>query len=259
MGDDDFEMPREVAVAWGIGEGPRRGRKPRLDLDRITAAAIAVADAEGLAAVSMTRVAADLGASPMSLYRYVQSKDELVQFMADAALGCPQIPDSLAGDWRSNLTEWTKGVSASFRRHPWISEIPTSRLPAMPRNVAWMDYALRILADTPLSYPERLSVIVLLTGHARNEATTSTQLARGQADAGHTREGADDVYAKTMNAVVDPERFPALRAVVDDYMLAPAAGTDPPAEDAIFLFALDRILDGIETLIERRHRKSQPR
>ncbi len=64
MGDDGFEMPREVATAWGIGEGSRRGRKPRFDLERITAAAIAVADAEGLAAVSMTASPAISGPAP---------------------------------------------------------------------------------------------------------------------------------------------------------------------------------------------------
>ncbi|MFD2795887.1 TetR/AcrR family transcriptional regulator [Promicromonospora vindobonensis] len=251
--ESSFELPREVALAWGADGGPRRGRKPRLDLDRITAAAIVVADTEGLATLSMNRVASDLGVSPMSLYRYVRSKDELVQLMADAALGDPEIPDPLDGDWRTNLTVWANGASGSFRRHPWLTEVPVSQLPAMPRNIAWMDYALRILAHTPLTHQERLSVIVLLNGHARTEATTSTQLAQGRAAAGRSNEDQDDVYARTMDAVVEAERFPALRVIVDEHILTPGTGS-PDAAEKIFLFGLDRILDGIEALIERRSR-----
>lgn len=255
--DSDFEMPREVALAWGADRGRRRGRKPRLDLDRITAAAIAVADTEGLAAVSMNRIAADLGVSPMSLYRYVRSKDELVHLMADAALGYPEIPDPLGGDWRTNLRAWAKGASACFRAHPWITEVPVSQLPAMPRNIAWMDYALRVLADTPLTHQERLSVIVLLNGHARTEATTSTQLAQGQAGSGADQ---GERYARTMDAVVDAERFPALRAVVDEHILTPGDATSvsqAAAAEEIFLFGLELILDGIQALIERRRRDAQ--
>jgi AcrR family transcriptional regulator len=256
----DFELPREVALAWGADTGRRRGRKPRLDLDRITAAAIAVADVEGLAAVSMNRVAADLGVSPMSLYRYVQSKDELVHLMADAALGYPEIPDPLDGDWRTNLTVWAKGASGYFRSHPWITEVPVSRLPAMPRNIAWMDYALRILENMPLTHQERLSAIVLLSGHARTEAATSTQLAQGEADSG--RPGADqgELYARTMDAVVDAERFPALRVVVDEHILTPddpSGVSQAAAAEEIFRFGLDRILDGIQALIDRRVRGAE--
>ncbi|GAA1442211.1 TetR/AcrR family transcriptional regulator [Nocardiopsis tropica] len=256
MGDSGFELPREVALAWGIDGGPRRGRRPRLDLDGITAAAITLADAEGLAAVSMNRVAAHLGVSPMSLYRYVESKDELVQLMADAALGRPDIPDPLTGDWRTDLAAWATGASACYRRHPWVTEVPISRLPVLPCNLAWTDYALRVLANTPLTFQDRLSVIALLSGHARNEAATSVQLAQGRTGSGEEGGDAGDAYARTLDAVVGAERFPALRAVVDEHLLVPA----PPGEgdaattEEVFLFGLERILDGIAVLVERRRR-----
>src|SRR5215472_7517901 len=86
---DGTELPAHVAAAWGVRGRPHKGPKPGLSLDRIVAAAVHVADTEGLAAVSMSRVATELGAAPMSLYRYVAAKDELLALMVDAAYGPP--------------------------------------------------------------------------------------------------------------------------------------------------------------------------
>ena len=82
-------LPGTVAAAWGVRERPHKGPKPALSLARIVAAAVQVADAEGLDAVSMGRVAAELGAAPMSLYRHVAGKEELLTLMVDAAWGAP--------------------------------------------------------------------------------------------------------------------------------------------------------------------------
>ncbi len=253
--DSESPLPREIALAWGLGDGPRRGRRPSLDLGAITAAAVAIADRDGLAAVSMNRLASDLGVSAMSLYRYVESKDELVQLIADAALGFPDIPERLGDDWRTELEEWTLRASERFRAHPWITEIPSLSLPVMPCNLAWMDYALRVLEHTPLPYQERLGIVVLLSGYARTMAATSVGLARGYAASGTAAEAADDAYARTLAAVTDAERFPALRALVDDHLLTADAGPDGPdhatAEDELFRFGLDRVLDGIGMLVAR--------
>src|SRR5690348_482873 len=85
----DADLPPAVAAAWGVRGRPHKGPKPGLTLARIVTAAIGVADAEGLAAVSMSRVATELGAAPMSLYRYVTGKDELLELMVDTAMGPP--------------------------------------------------------------------------------------------------------------------------------------------------------------------------
>src|SRR5271154_2120266 len=90
----DGGLPGSVAAAWGIRERPHKGPKPALSLARIVDAAVRVADAEGLDAVSMGRVAAELGAAPMSLYRHVSAKEELLTLMVDAAWG--DSPDPLA-------------------------------------------------------------------------------------------------------------------------------------------------------------------
>src|SRR3954447_23938791 len=95
-----------VDFLWQEPSRPTRGPKPALTLDRIADAAIAVADAEGLAAVSMQRVAADLGYTKMSLYRYLPGKAELVAAMLERGIGGP--PATVPGGWRAALTGWAE-------------------------------------------------------------------------------------------------------------------------------------------------------
>src|SRR3954447_11763378 len=102
-----MSVPASYETAWGLRERPARGPKRGLSLERIVAAAIAVADAEGLDAVSMSRVAAELGASAMSLYRYVEAKDELLALMFDTEMGPPPL---LPDGWRPALRHWTLTV-----------------------------------------------------------------------------------------------------------------------------------------------------
>src|SRR5215472_17170396 len=125
VGEQD--PPASVAAAWGVRGRPHKGPKPGLSLERIVAAAVQVADAEGLAAVSMSRVAAELGAAPMSLYRHVSAKDELLTLMLDAAYGpYPAQPQPEAGPepgWRAGLSKWAWAMRAATQRHPWVLHI----------------------------------------------------------------------------------------------------------------------------------------
>lgn len=284
---EPLALPREVALAWGIETRPRRGRQPRLTLEAITEAAVAIADAEGLAAVSMSRVAAALGFSPMSLYRYVDSKDGLLRLMMDTALGAPPAPDEPVDDWRAAVVAWTRAALAAFRRHPWGTEVPILSAPVLPNNVAWMDRFLRIIEPTPLTPEEKLQVLSLVSNYARGEAALDNQLRRNRNLAGMSDEEADVTYARTMDAVVDADRFPTLRTIVDEVFLgmveeegdglgggdgpgrgdgaapgrdagsgaAPGRDDRPPdqiLDDAWFDFGLDRILDGVQALVDRR-------
>src|ERR1700754_1166475 len=107
MSDEVQEaLPRGVALTWGVAERPQRGPKRELSIERIVEAAIALADAEDLSAVSMGRVASSLGFTTMSLYRYVTSKDDLLLLMQDAASSVPIPPDSDEVDWRQGLRDW---------------------------------------------------------------------------------------------------------------------------------------------------------
>ncbi len=243
----DDEMPANVAAAWGVKAHPGKGPKPGLTLDRIVAAAIAIASRDGLPAVSMSRVAAALGASTMSLYRYVNAKDELVRLMVDAAWGPPPAAGTPDEGWRSALSRWAWGMRAAFRRHPWAVRIPLSGLPIMPNEVAWFEQALACLGGSGLEEAEKASVIMLIAGYVRTLAVTEADIAVAIARSGATPDEWLSAFPKALSRLIDPARFPALATFI-------AAGVfdvhDDPDDE--FIFGLDRILDGIEALVRTR-------
>ena len=246
---DSADLPDTVAVAWGVRGRPHKGPRPGLSLERIVAAAIRVADAEGLAAVSMSRVATALGTAPMSLYRYVTAKDELLALMVDAAYGPPPsgpLPSSQAADtrWRAGLSRWAWAMRAEVQRHPWVLRIPISGLPTLPNEVAWFEEGLRCLRDTGLEENQKASGILLVSGYVRNAASIDADIEAAVRASGKTPDEWMSSYARTITMLADPRRFPALTKFI-------AAGVfdraDPPDDE--FSFGLGRILDGLGVLI----------
>ena len=121
-----------VQAAWGLSPRASKGPRPGLSLPQIVASAMAIASSEDLAAVSMSRVAADLGVATMSLYRYVGAKDELLTLMMDAALqGLPEAV-SPGEHWRPALARWARANLAALRQHPWVVRIPVGGPPSCP-------------------------------------------------------------------------------------------------------------------------------
>src|ERR1700712_1908477 len=106
-----------VQAAWGRKQRPGRGPRPELTLERIVAAGVALADADGIQAVSMSKVAAALGTGAMSLYRYVSGKDELLVLMVDAAFGEPPLRPVEPSGWRAGLTWWARTQLEAMNRH----------------------------------------------------------------------------------------------------------------------------------------------
>jgi AcrR family transcriptional regulator len=244
------DLPDDIALLWGRRPPARRGRKPSLTLDEITAAAVRVADAEGLGAVSMARVAAELGSATMALYRYVASKDELLLLMSDAALEEPPV-EPLTGEWRERVAAWAREVLGMIRRHPWYREVPIKGPPAGPRNLAWLDRGLAALGDLDIDEADKLlvylGVLPLVHGHVR----LSIDLQAGFAE---DPEAFGARYSAALRTVVDPVRMPALGRAVAAGVFDPEASADEGAGtlDAEFEFALNCYLDGVEAFVNRR-------
>ena len=238
------EIPASIAAAWGVRERPHKGPKPALSLPRIVDAAVRVADIEGLDAVSMGRVAAELGAAPMSLYRHVSAKEELLRLMVDAAWGDSPGPLAPGESWRAGLSRWAWALRAGARRHPWVVRIPISGLPIMPREIAWFENALACMGGTGLSETRKASVVMLLAGYVRNLASTEADIEAAVRASGLEPAAWMASYPRMLSQLTDPQRFPALTAFI-------AAGVfdtfDDPDDE--FIFGLDRILDGIEVLV----------
>jgi len=238
-------LPASLAAVWGLRERPGKGPKPGLSLEKIVAAAVHVGATDGLAAVSMGRVAAELGAGTMALYRYVGSKSELLNLVVDAAFGPPPpLPES-ATDWRAALSHWAWAQLAAMRASIWAVPMPISGPPITPNQVAWMEQGVRCMRGTGLTEGQKMSVILLVSGYARNEAMLEAQLAEAIRTAGITDQQMMLDYSRILAAVIDPHRFPELTAVVESGVMSKA---DHPDEE--FTFGLERILDGIGALVD---------
>jgi AcrR family transcriptional regulator len=241
------ELPASIEAAWGIRERSRKGPKRGLSLKQIVDAAVKVASAEGLAAVSMSRIATELGTATMSLYRYLGSKNELLVLMTDAVFQSPPATRQPNEGWRAALTRWAREHLAVLRRHRWLVRVPISGPPIAPNQVAWFERGLSCLRDTGLPESQKLSVLLLVNGFVRSEALLAADLQVAAGAAPSSADAAASSYGRLLSRLIDPQRFPALSAVI-------AAGvfdrTDGP--DAQFDFGLERILDGVAILVEKR-------
>jgi AcrR family transcriptional regulator len=209
-------------------------------------AAVHIAETEGLGAVSMSRVAAELGGATMSLYRYVAGKDELLALMVDAAYGPPPGAPGPDEGWREGLSRWAWALRGAAHRHPWAVRIPISGLPVRPHEVAWFEQALTCLRGTGLAEAQKASVILLLSGYVRNIASTEADIEAAIRASGGTPQEWMSSYGRMLAKLADPQRFPAIAAFV-------AAGVFDTADDPDdeFSFGLERVLDGIEALVYR--------
>ena len=148
--DDELDLPRGIALAWGIAANPQRGPKREMSVERIVEAAVEIADAEGLGAVSMAAVAARLGYTPMSLYRYVTAKDDLILLMQEEATGLPPERVREVGRLaRRSSRRCTARMIQLYLEHPWMLDIPINGSPTTPNSAAWMDAGLAALAEHP--------------------------------------------------------------------------------------------------------------
>jgi AcrR family transcriptional regulator len=237
------QLPASFQAAWGIEAPSDKGPKPSLSLPRIVEAAVKIASADGLGAVSMSRVASELGVATMSLYRYVSAKDELLALMMDAAFETPPAPAEPKEGWRRALSRWARQHLAVLRRHPWVVRVPLSGPPILPNVMVWFERGLGCLSGTGLSEREKLFALLLVNGFVRNEALlASDQMAARTA--GAPAKAAMSSYGGLLSRLLDPQRFPAISGVVNAGVFE---GSDEP--DAEFAFGLERILDGVATLI----------
>ncbi len=231
---------------WTRPERAGRGPAPEHSRAEIAQAAVALADAEGLAAVTMRAVAAAIGNAPASLYRYVATRDELLELMADQVGGEFEFGPAGAAPPVAELLALAHQALDVYRRHPWLLSIPPGNGLPGPNALAYMEHVLAILAGTGLSGPAKLELIGLYGGMIRSFAQFEVDERRAGRD---TTQWQQAVAIYLLQVAADGHH-PNLAAALADQGAGPGteepgAGNGPGPEEPLFDRALTRILTGL--------------
>jgi len=262
---------RETRDATREGTKARRGPRPSLTTQQVVRAGMDIADAEGLGAVSMGRIAAALGVSTMALYRYVSGKDELLTLMLDLALG--DVEEATTQDaardepaasgtphWRRSLERWARRQLGLARRRPWVMQLTRNGSALGPNRATFIERGLAALADTPLTWAERTEVIGRLSLHLLSEGSLLAAMEL-QPRAAAVGASADDAaqhpalvdYDTLLRRLIDPVRHPNLTEALDSGAFESPTEVEPGYDPD---FGLRLFLDGVAALVTRAEARS---
>jgi AcrR family transcriptional regulator len=236
---------RSIALLW---REPGRASRSGLGVDGIVAAAIELADTEGLEALTMRRVAERLGVGTMSLYTHIPGKAELIDVMLDTVLGEATEGDE-SGTWRDRLERIARDLQALYHRHPWLLYVATARPTLGPNLIAKYEYELRAVEGIGLTDIEMDAVVTLINGYVHGAVRGAVEAAEAERRTGLTDTQWWSKAAPQLERVFDPARFPVAARV------GAAAGEEHQAAiDPVhaFEFGLARVLDGIDALVRAR-------
>jgi AcrR family transcriptional regulator len=239
-----------MAAAERLWELQRRdaGSASRgLNLEQILEAAIALADERGVADLSMATIARELGYSTMALYRHVSGKADLLEAMVDVAVGSPPADIHEPEDWRAQMTAWSMALAAAYRRHQWVFDVPISGPPVMPNSVRWMEAGLRILKQTGLAAGEQVGVLTAITSYVRGIEQLLAQYMRY----GRSPRIRPVTYGEMLTRLLPKGELPVLEGLVAAGVFGGNVSEGMIEEhERDLLFGLDRLLDGIQLLID---------
>jgi AcrR family transcriptional regulator len=239
----DPELRRRSQLLWDDRSKRTRGPKPGMTPGDVVQVAMRLADEEGLAAVTMSAVAARLGFTTMALYRYFPSKETLLDAIVDAGIGSPPRLTDPRATWREEVAQWARAKRAMLCSRPWLAELPFVAAPHGPNWLGWLEALLEPLSSTGLSAADLGEVLSVIDGYTRGASDTAISLARARARGISDQEWAAAVGADLGRAIGDP-RFPKFAAL----LTSPSDGR-PRTMDESFEFGLARVLDGIEVYV----------
>ncbi|MEW9533481.1 TetR/AcrR family transcriptional regulator C-terminal domain-containing protein [Microbispora sp. NPDC049125] len=223
-----------MSLVWS--REPYSPKRHAMSVERVAGAAVAIADAEGLDALSMRRVAAELGSGTTSLYRYVRNRDELLDLMVDAVRG-EEAPLRLSGDWRSDLAAVAHGQRALMLRHPWLGSLLGTRPALGPNSLRRMDDALAAAAELTSDATRAANVIGLIRDYVLGAVSRELAELEAQRRTGLSMEEWRAGVAPYIREIVAGGAYPHLaKRIVEARDLSFAEQ---------FAYGLDRVLDGI--------------
>ena len=225
-----------------------RGRADDLTRDRIVRAAVEIADHEGLAALSMRGVAARLGVAPMSPYRHVSGKDQLILLMADAAFGERGYPAEPKADWRARLELCARTLWSLYRRHPWLAQLgPITRPLPLPNLAVHADWALAALDGHGLGAAAMCDLHVLLFGFVQGIAIHLEREQQALGASGLSEDEWMDNQTPGLEAIIGSGRYPTFAKVLTTLA---TDGYDLILDD-VFELGLCSLLDGLALRLDK--------
>ncbi|TLP97434.1 TetR/AcrR family transcriptional regulator [Nesterenkonia salmonea] len=242
--NDQNPLTRSLQLLWNGLPEPEKGPKPKLRLDQIVEAGVALADAEGLEALSMRRLARVLDVGTMSLYRYVPSKTELLNLMLDSVVGPSQHRLSLVGgDWRTFLTATVHEGRRLYLNHPWTLQANWSRPVLGPNSVADLELFMAGVKDLPLSDQRKMDLATVLDSYAQGTVRQEMMWINAASESGMTDDEFWGYQVPTLEREMTSGRFPMMAALDNE--------TFNSTWEESFEFGLQLLLDGLETTIRR--------
>jgi AcrR family transcriptional regulator len=253
------EARRSMDLLWGRSHAATRGPKAALDLETVVRAGIELADAEGLEALSMRRVAERLEMGTMSLYTYVPGKAELLDLMVDTVYGerADEVAVEADSGLRTRLEALAREQWAFFQRHPWSLSIASGRSVLGPNEADSYERSLSVVADLGIPARDAVAIVDAVSMFVRGAARDAAEAAGAEAATGKTELEWWTERDAILSEVMTPERFPTLSRLAAD------GGFDVPPDTENynvrfilddFEFGLQRLLDGIESYVEERRR-----
>ncbi|MET7742119.1 TetR/AcrR family transcriptional regulator [Streptomyces sp. NPDC005385] len=251
---DRAKRPARTSV-WLEGKAPRSGaargggQPSGLDRERITEATVRLLDAEGLAKFSMRRLAAELNVTAMSVYWYVDTKDDLLELALDAVFGELDLPDvESAEHWRDQLRALAVGNRALLVRHPWVSPLVGSFLNIGPHSMAFSMCVQRVIRNTGLPPRGQTGAMSAVFQFVYGFGTIEGHFVQRCATAGVSQ---DEYFREAMSTISEQPQLAADFASAADLMEARGGDTVSEMRDRDFGFALDLLVAGIEAMVAR--------
>ncbi|MFI9809806.1 TetR/AcrR family transcriptional regulator [Streptomyces sp. NPDC052301] len=239
-----------VWLGGGSRRGSRNGQPSGLDRERITSVSVRLLDAEGLAKFSMRRLAAELSVTAMSLYWYVDTKDDLLELALDAAMGELPLPDPDAEgeDWRGQLRGLATEYRALLVRHPWLSPLAGRYLNIGPNSLAFSRAVQRVVRRAGLPVHGVTGAISAVFQFVYGFGTIEAHFSARIADTGLS---ADEYHRQAMAMVAEAPETAEVIEESKDIMAARGGDTVAEMLDRDFTFALDLLIAGIEAMVDR--------
>jgi AcrR family transcriptional regulator len=222
-------------VIWARPERTGRGPRPAYSRADIAAAAVRIADAEGLDAVSMRRVAAELGCGTMSLYNYVPRKEDLYELMVDAVSGEHELWEP-SGDWRADMLRVGWQTRALMRRHPWVPRLMSPVYGFSPNALRYLEHCLACLDPLDMTYGMKMQLVGMLNGAVTTYVANELATAERSRSLPWSEDEENAVRMAYLGGQLASGAYPRMAAAF-------AEDPGPIDLEAVFEVALNRVLD----------------